>query len=960
MRQPLPRMLRIRTLGGLSVDADGSALSGAATQPRRLAVLALIARAGDRGITRDALIARLWPDTPEESARRALAQSLHALRRDLGHEDLFLGVQEIRLNRAAAACDVMEFEEALAGQELERAASSWGGPFLDGFRLAGAPEFDRWVEEERAGLTHRYHEVLERLGRNAMERSDPVAAVRWWRRLAGHDPLNARIAVELMRALAAAGERHAALQHARIYEALVAQELAVEPDRQVLELAEELRRAPSPAAPAPGTPPSSPAPPAMEPAAPLPAEPPPAVQPLPTRRGHLVGVTALLALVAVVLALLWPSRAREPAGHLLAVGAILDYRADGATRGDPVGEMLATNLARVPGLQVLSSARLLELLEGAEQTGDARGAWARAARRAGATELLEGGLHQLAPDRLLLELRRTDLTSGAVRTAYRLEGADPFELVARATGEIAASMGQVAGALDPADVSTRSLVAYRFYEEGLRAFSRGDFRGAEQLLEAALREDSLFALAAYYRWQARNRRGHLLTPGELDQLRGLSTRAPDRERLLIRAWLAFASDEPTLHAHADTLAVRYPAELDGHYLLGYAHLLNGAWDSALAHLERVFALDSASLGSGTGRCVACDALEQIVHAYHALDSLPHAERLARDWTRRDPRSARAHLVLAGVLFAQGRHAEAIAARRSATAEGPVDVYDAVFPAAVRLRAGEFAEVDRVARALLRDAPDADAARQARWLLLLSLRYQSRWREALELVRDPLPAGPGPRPVTQTSPLATAEALIHLEAGRPARAAAIWDSLARAREAGEAEGNRARRAVLQHTLSAVAWAGAGDTVRLRQAVDSVNAIAGRGVTRRASFYAAHARGVLARARGDTATAIAEFGDAIFSPTLGFTRSNRDLAELLLARGRSAEAVPLLRAALGGPLDNTNLYVTHTELHELLGVAWSALGRADSAAAHLRYVEAALAGADPEARPRLERARRLAAP
>ena len=48
-------MLRIRTLGGLSVQCAGKAPTGAATQPRRLAVLALVARAGERGITREKL-----------------------------------------------------------------------------------------------------------------------------------------------------------------------------------------------------------------------------------------------------------------------------------------------------------------------------------------------------------------------------------------------------------------------------------------------------------------------------------------------------------------------------------------------------------------------------------------------------------------------------------------------------------------------------------------------------------------------------------------------------------------------------------------------------------------------------------------------------------------------------------------------------------------------------------------
>ena len=88
----------------------GRAPTGAATQPRRLAVLALIARAGERGVTREKLRALLWPDADEEAGRRALSQSLYALRRDLGVDELLLGVQDLRLNPDAATCDVVEFE----------------------------------------------------------------------------------------------------------------------------------------------------------------------------------------------------------------------------------------------------------------------------------------------------------------------------------------------------------------------------------------------------------------------------------------------------------------------------------------------------------------------------------------------------------------------------------------------------------------------------------------------------------------------------------------------------------------------------------------------------------------------------------------------------------------------------------------------------------------------------------
>lgn len=205
----------------------------------------MLARAGDRGLSREKITALLWPDADDEAARRGLTQALYALRGGLDAPELCEGVQQLRLNPAVVWCDVLAVEQALREGDLERAAGLYTGPFLDGFRLAGATDFERWVEEERAALTHRFDEMLEKLAQRATERGDPVQAAKWWRRRAGTDPHNARVAVALMRALAASGDAAGALAHARIYESLLRQELGAEPDASVTALVAELRSAPA-------------------------------------------------------------------------------------------------------------------------------------------------------------------------------------------------------------------------------------------------------------------------------------------------------------------------------------------------------------------------------------------------------------------------------------------------------------------------------------------------------------------------------------------------------------------------------------------------------------------------------------------------------------------------------------------------------------------------------------------
>jgi TolB-like protein len=235
-------MLRLRTLGGVAVESETGPIGGAAAQRKSLAILALLAVAGARGISRDKILAYLWPEIESERAGHRLTQTLYALRRDLQIEPLFLGSPEMRLNSEFMTSDVAEFVGARRTGELDRAVALYGGPFLDGFFVSDAPEFERWLDNERAGFARDYGEALETLAAEAVSRGDHRQAAEWWRRLADHDPLSSRVTVHLMSALAAAGSRADAIERARAYQQLIQRELDAAPNPAVLALADQLRQ----------------------------------------------------------------------------------------------------------------------------------------------------------------------------------------------------------------------------------------------------------------------------------------------------------------------------------------------------------------------------------------------------------------------------------------------------------------------------------------------------------------------------------------------------------------------------------------------------------------------------------------------------------------------------------------------------------------------------------------------
>jgi DNA-binding SARP family transcriptional activator/tRNA A-37 threonylcarbamoyl transferase component Bud32 len=249
--------LQLKLLGGARLESEDGPLRGRAAHRRRLALLALLAAAPTGSIGRERIIALLWPEHGEDAARHLLSEALYVLRKELDERVIVSSGDAIGIDTGVLECDLVEFRRAVAAGEWGRAAERYAGPLLEGFYVEDAPDFERWVEVERAEVGRDYARALEALAQESEGAGDAVAAAGWWGRLAVHDPYNSRIVLRLMEALAAAGERARAVQLAAGFGARLREELGLEPDPQVLEATERLRseppsiRVPEPPEPAP-------------------------------------------------------------------------------------------------------------------------------------------------------------------------------------------------------------------------------------------------------------------------------------------------------------------------------------------------------------------------------------------------------------------------------------------------------------------------------------------------------------------------------------------------------------------------------------------------------------------------------------------------------------------------------------------------------------------------------------
>ncbi|HEY6061025.1 MAG TPA: hypothetical protein VIV10_10600, partial [Gemmatimonadales bacterium] len=96
-------MIELRTLGALDLrDGTGAELRSLLVQPSRTALLVYLGVAAPRGYhRRDSLLALFWPEQDAPSARVALRQALHQLRRAIGDGVLLSrGDEEVALDAA--------------------------------------------------------------------------------------------------------------------------------------------------------------------------------------------------------------------------------------------------------------------------------------------------------------------------------------------------------------------------------------------------------------------------------------------------------------------------------------------------------------------------------------------------------------------------------------------------------------------------------------------------------------------------------------------------------------------------------------------------------------------------------------------------------------------------------------------------------------------------------------------
>jgi WD40 repeat protein/DNA-binding SARP family transcriptional activator len=238
-------MLELKLLGSPQIILGGRIiheLSAAKSQ----AFLFYLAMSGPPQ-SRLALAGLFWPGVREREARGSLRQAVYSLRQVL--PDYIVATRStVTLNQEAPfEVDARLFElEASAGlageiEMLQAAAGRYAGPFLAGFYLADAPEFEEWLLMERERLRSLALQVLHRLSVYHAGRRDIGPGLQYTGRLLALEPWHEEAHQQMMRLLAWDGQRSAAPAQYEQCRQRLADELKVAPNAETVALYEQIR-----------------------------------------------------------------------------------------------------------------------------------------------------------------------------------------------------------------------------------------------------------------------------------------------------------------------------------------------------------------------------------------------------------------------------------------------------------------------------------------------------------------------------------------------------------------------------------------------------------------------------------------------------------------------------------------------------------------------------------------------
>ncbi len=244
-----PGALEIRLLGRFVVLRDGREVPAADFGGRKVrALVRMLATRRGESVSHDALTEMLWGDRPPADPVANLQVLVNRARRALGRPELLVTgpgayslaagtvfvVDADRFLSAIAAARDRGGRDGLAAYQA--AFADWRGDPL------AEDVYSSWAAGYRDRLTRARQQALEDAAELALALGQPATAVELASTAASAEPLREVAVLTLVRALAAAGDRVAALDRYEQYRRVLAEDLGLDPSENAASVQADLLR----------------------------------------------------------------------------------------------------------------------------------------------------------------------------------------------------------------------------------------------------------------------------------------------------------------------------------------------------------------------------------------------------------------------------------------------------------------------------------------------------------------------------------------------------------------------------------------------------------------------------------------------------------------------------------------------------------------------------------------------
>lgn len=238
---------------------------------KALGILIYLVTAGGKH-SREKLTALFWPESDEKAGRASLRNTLAYLRNtqpepiDTRHFSIerdtigfdYTSTFDLDLRTLEAAFQLTHTAEGTQGRGkvtraserderqhllslLQQAASCYRGPFLEGFSIEDAPDFDDWTRLQREVWHRRMSAVFDRLSQLQSDGGEFYKAIDTATRWIMHDALHETAHQRLMEMYIAIGDRGNALRAYGACRSMLEEQLHTHPSPETQALAERLR-----------------------------------------------------------------------------------------------------------------------------------------------------------------------------------------------------------------------------------------------------------------------------------------------------------------------------------------------------------------------------------------------------------------------------------------------------------------------------------------------------------------------------------------------------------------------------------------------------------------------------------------------------------------------------------------------------------------------------------------------